>query len=812
VVRPRPGIGEQSDDNLPTFLTSFVGRDEEVSIVIDLLGRHRLVTIVGSGGVGKTRLAVESGRRLAARFGNGVRVVELAQVDDPELVAQAVATAVHASNSRAASPADAVVSAMRRRHALVVLDNCEHVLGAAAALCEQLLLNCDNVRVLATSREALGVAGEARYPLAGLSIPPHGTDAQSLETYDASALFVERAKLADPAFAVDEVRASAVNDIVRRVDGAPLAIELAAAQVDVVDLPTLAARLETSIDLLVSPGRSPTPRHASISACIDWSYGRLDPAEQRTLMRLSVLPAPWTSAAADALVGGEASAALASLVRRSLLVPPKPGADGLGRYAMLQTVRDYALARLAGSGELDDARRTAALWLTERAIATSRGFDSADHELSAARWMDAEQDSLRDVLGWSLANDRRTAWALAIALAPWWRLRGLYSEGRARLQDLLDTVDDDEALTGWVWLAWLTQIAHEKEPWRECIDSCTRVVERFEDREPAWQLVEALNCLAGVQLNTDEWSAARRSAHRAREHSRQIGYPNGEAFACVVLACVDLYEGKPEDQLRWAQAAYGPPAAIVQGYTDRWRAVVLADALTALDRTGEAEPVYRRLLVECQAIGDRYMSALLSIRLAEICVETGRNDEGRMLVREGVTFFAEVDNLLMLSDAFDVVAVLAAEADLGAAATLQAAAEAGQIRVGSGTNIPTSAWRERLTAELAERCPFEVFTAAHDRGLTMDTADAVGLAFEVLADAAVPPSVGARGGPQSAGRLSPRERELIELVAQGLTDNQIAQRLYISIRTVRSHLDRIRDKTGCRRRAELTRLALGDPS
>lgn len=808
MVRPRPVDAGQTRSSLPTYLTSFVGRDADIDAVAELLGRHRLVTILGPGGNGKTRLAVESARRLDAVFGNGVHFVELAQVDDPDLVAQAVATGVHASNHRATSPADAVVSALERRHTLVVLDNCEHVLGAVAGLCERLLVSCDNVRILATSREALGVVGEARYPLAGLALPPPGTGPRSLEEYDAVALFVERARLADPTFAADERRASVVADIVRRVDGTPLAIELAAAQVDVVDLAGLAARLEGSTDLLVSPGRSTTARHASLSACIEWSFGRLGPAEQRTLMHLSVLPAPWTSATAEALVGSDSATALPSLVRRSLLVPPKPDADGVARYAMLQTVRDYGRARLAEVGRLDDARQAAALWLTQQAVATSRAFESADTELSAARWMDAEQDSLRDALAWTLANDRSSAWALAIALAPWWRLRGLYQEGQIRLRELLESGPSDQVLTGLVWLGWLTQVAHAGEPWQDCIDACTRVIETVNDDEPTWQLVEAHNCLAGVQLNTDGLAAARATGHRALELARRIAYPNGEAFACVVLACVDLYEGNPDEQLRWAQAALGPPSGQVQGYTERWRATVLADALSSSDRAEEAEPVYRRLLAACLAVGDRYMSAQCSLRLAEICIETGRYDEARPLVRDSMTFFAEVDNLLMLSDAFDVVAVLAALTDEQLAVVLQAAAEACLKRVGAASETPTNAWRVRLAADLVERCPPELFAAAYRRGLAMDTSDAVGLAFEAIAGTAGPPPGVAAGGPPSPARLSARERELVELVAQGLTDNEIAQQLYISIRTVRSHLDRIRDKTGCRRRAELTRLAL----
>jgi predicted ATPase len=275
---------------VPAPLTSFIGREHELRDLESALAAHRLVTVLGPGGCGKTRVAVELTRRLESRFGAGAVLVELSQVDEPALVPIAIATALGIPDSADQTMSAALSTALRHRHLLLVLDNCEHVLGEAADVCEELLRSCDDVKILATSRQALGVSGELQVLLQPLATPPIGPDPTRLATFDGAALFIDRARLVNPAFTAGGPEAGTVADIVRRLDDAPLAIELAAAQLDVMSTSTLAQRLADRLDVLVNPGRAATARQASLDACIEWSYGRLDPAEQRAFRALSVFP------------------------------------------------------------------------------------------------------------------------------------------------------------------------------------------------------------------------------------------------------------------------------------------------------------------------------------------------------------------------------------------------------------------------------------------------------------------------------------------------------------------------------------------
>ena len=285
--------------------TSFIGRSDAVAKVVGLLDSYRLVTVTGPGGVGKTRLADEVLKRVVGRFADGVAIVELAAVAEPALVAATVATALEVHQAAGMSIVDALVDRLSRQQLLLVLDSCEHVLDAAAELCAALLVSADDIKILATSREPLGLPEESRYRLPPLTLPDPNVPGAVVQA-EAVALFVERARQLDPDFTVDGDSGSVLARLVQRLDGMPLAIELAAARVEALGLPQLLDRLDDRFRLLVSANRAATARQRSLEATVDWSYQLLSGSEQRVFRRLAVFPGPFTLDAAEAVAGAEA--------------------------------------------------------------------------------------------------------------------------------------------------------------------------------------------------------------------------------------------------------------------------------------------------------------------------------------------------------------------------------------------------------------------------------------------------------------------------------------------------------------------------
>jgi predicted ATPase len=402
--------------------TSFVGRSTAIEKVAGLLARHRLVTVTGPGGVGKTRLAAEVLRRIDGRFANGVWVVELAALQDPALVPAAMATVLDL-RSAGVPLIDALVARLSRQQVLLVLDNCEHVLDSVVEFCVAALLAADDIRILITSREPLGLREEARYRLTPLALPDPGDPGQAAQS-EAVTLFVERARLLDPDFSLDADSGAAVARLVQGLDGMPLAIELAAARVEALGLAQLVERLDDRFRLLVTTNRVATSRQRSLEAAVDWSYKLLSTSEQGVFRFLSVFPGPFTLDAAEAVAGTGAAMAVLRLVDCSLLVPPRTGPDGRSRYSMLETLRSFGAERLRQLGE--DERAAAALAAHAIAVAERAAAQMAlrDQEQPAASWLDAEDAAVHQGLAWTLNHDPPAGFTLAVALAPWWLVRG----------------------------------------------------------------------------------------------------------------------------------------------------------------------------------------------------------------------------------------------------------------------------------------------------------------------------------------------------------------------------------------------------
>ena len=785
--------------NLPRDLTSFLGRVSELARLEAMLGRYRLVTITGPGGSGKTRLAVELARRVLRRFESGGWLVELGQLEDPVVVASATAAVLGVRQHVGLSMAESVVAEAGGRHLLLILDNCEHVVDAAAALAEGLLRAGDDLRVLATSREPLGVAGEARFPLGPMTVPPRGDHGGRIGEFDAAALFAARASQVDPGFALGGAADGAVGRIARRLDGMPLAIELAAGQLDVLGLEQLSAQLGEA-GVLVSTVRGIPARQASLAASIDWSYRLLDDGERRAFARLAVFPAPFGVEAARAAVGPGARELVARLVRRSMVVAPRPGADGLLRYSLLETLRGYALDQLADSGQAGAVRAAVAAWLTGEAERVATGFELAATEAAAVRWMDAEQDNLREALAWALANAPDLALRLAVAVSCWWRLRGHYQEGSTTLAR---AVSADPAppigllTTAELRIGWLDLYAAD---YASASDHFIRAVELAGQHGLDHQLAEALNCLADVELQTGRQAAATRRAHRALDLARSSGDASMEAHAYVILAIAAMYRGDAPALLDWARQAAQFDASQVAGDVLRDRVIMLGFGLEYTGDLAGAEVLHAQALEEKRRGNDWGRDASHLLALARVQIKTGQRASAAGHLDTALVICSELGLKLELVDGLESATVWAAGDHAEAAAVLYGAA--GALADSIGYPIESDATDVAFLAEPLRKVRHKLGQArteqAERRGAAVPVVDAVELARNLLSGA---------GHPAGPG-LTPREVQLLTLLADGRTDQQIAEAMFISIRTVRSHLDRIRDKTGCRRRAELTNLAI----
>jgi predicted ATPase/class 3 adenylate cyclase len=415
-VAERPG-------NLPVQMSSFVGREQELEQITAALGQARVVTLTGPGGVGKTRLALQTAGRAAAQFAGGAWLCELAPVRDPAGVDDAVAAVFSVTARAGQSASEALAEFLRSKRLLLVLDNCEHVLAEAAALAGFLQRSCERLVILATSREGLGIEGEHLVPVPPLGVPDTGADLAAITDAEAVRLFAERAAAVKPGFQVTTDNAPAVAAVVRRLDGIALAVELAAARVTVMTPAELARRLEHSFAVLAAGRRGVVARHQTLRAAIDWSFQLLAAPEQQLLARLAVFAGGATLEAAEAVCGGEGIdpdavfELLAGLVARSLVVAEDKGPGT--RYRLLETIRQYGEQRLDGAGEAERWRARHTAYYTGLLQGIREHASDPYPEVFWATRLSAEQDNLLAAWSWALGTgDVRTAFAILAGFAP----------------------------------------------------------------------------------------------------------------------------------------------------------------------------------------------------------------------------------------------------------------------------------------------------------------------------------------------------------------------------------------------------------
>ncbi|MFE9691398.1 BTAD domain-containing putative transcriptional regulator [Micromonospora sp. NPDC005806] len=639
--------------NLPATLTSFVGREEAVALVAALLDRHRLATLTGPGGAGKTRLAVESGRAVAGRFPDGVWLVELAPVTDPAEVPQAVLAALglreQALLARAGrgapepvDPVGRLVEALAGRSALLLLDNCEHLLDAAAELAERLLTAGPGLRVLATSREPLGVTGEALRPVESLALPPAEADAATALAYPAVRLFADRAGAARPGFAVDDTTVGAVVRICRALDGMPLAIELAAARLRAMTAAQVDTRLDDRFRLLTGGSRTALPRHQTLRAVVDWSWDLLDDGERALWRRLAVFAGGATLDAVERVcadsgrlqLGASAAAPrpgaaadvldrLSALVEKSLVVA---GGDAEPRYRMLETIREYGLHRLAEAGEADRIRRAHAaeyLALAE----TAEPWLRTGAQLDWLRRLAADHDNLHAGLRHAIAAaDAPVAVRYAAALGWYWWLSGQRAEGAelagqvlalpavvehaapdrlavALTMAALNLVSTHNDLdTGMVWLERAAELARGHESAHPVLRLVGLVVAAFRNGLPPQTPDE----LAALFDDPDPWVAG--TARLFQAHAYLNAGLSDESAETDLLAALAHYRAIGD---RWGMSF---------GLT------TLADLLDRRGEAARATPFHEEALGYFEELGVRDDVPEMRLRLAHNLWRRGDHD------------------------------------------------------------------------------------------------------------------------------------------------------------------------------------------
>jgi predicted ATPase/DNA-binding SARP family transcriptional activator len=777
--------------NLPAARTSFVGRQREMVEVKRELAMTRLLTLTGTGGSGKTRLALEVARELFGTYPDGVWLVELAPLSEGALVAQAVATVLGVQERPERSLTDTLVDFLRAKRALLVLDNCEHLVDAVARLADILLNSSPHLRVLATSRESLNVEGELNWPVPSLSAPSllRSPTVEELEGYESVRLFVERARHRNPAFSLTSENAHGVARICGRLEGIPLAIELAAARVGL-SVEQIAARLDDSLKLLTTGSRTASPRQRTLKGTLDWSYALLSELERRLFGQLSVFAGGWALEAAE-VVGAEGDTEqgdvldwLSRLVEKSLVVAEATGGGGV-RYRMLEPIRQYAQEKLEENREAEEVRRRHAgffLALAEEAESRLRGPE----DMQWLERLETEHDNLRAALSWTLERgEAELGQGLAGALWLFWEARGYYGEGHRWLEQVLAkgskaSAARAKALEGDGWLVynsgdvdqaavaaqeglkvsneaglggtvtakflrilgWIAMIKGDHERAKELLKESLTLSRETDDK---WGIADSLLGLGSALDFSDNREQAKELLEEGIVLARELDNVNILARLLLTLGYTFLLEGDYE------------------------RGAALNEEAAALFR----ERGYKGGLE--MALDNLGWAALLQ----------GDHKRAKTTYEECLTLCKELGERMTAAESLEGLACLAGtEGEAERAARLFGAAEALREAVGYQHTPEEEALGEPYLATTRSRLDEATWEVSWAEGRAMSMEQAIEYALsEEKPMTSISPAL-ERTDADEPLNLTSRERQGAILVARGLTNHQIAQELVLSEHTV----------------------------
>lgn len=812
-------------NNLPAELTSFIGREREIVAAKSLLSTARLVTLIGAGGCGKTRLALRVAADLVDAYADGVWLVELAPLADPTLVPQAVAAILDVPEQPGQPVLDTLAHHIRAKHLLLVLDNCEHLVDACALLAAALLRACPDLQILATTREALGIAGESVWTVPSLSLP----DAQQqptladLSQYEAIRLFEARAIAVHPAFRLSEANAAAVTQICQRLDGIPLAIELATARVKVLEPAEIAARLDDRFSFLTLGTRTAIPRHQTLRAAIDWSYDLLIEPERLLLRRLSVFAGGCTleaaeqvcaySSAKERILSHRVLDHLSHLVDKSLVLVDKRGDET--RYRMLETIRQYANEKLSSeaneSGESERIQDRHLKFFLHLAQAAEPYFFHAKQFEWFDR-MELELDNIRAALAWSFkAKEWERGLGLITALFEFWKHRAHWREARAWLSRFLERVGQTRqtplvarAFENAAVFAYLQ--GYHVESGR-LIEASFAILGLVNDRQG---IATALVTRGSVHIIHNEFATARACFETSIRISTELNDRYTTAHAHWSWGWLEL------NQENFARAAELFESSLALGRAQQ-NNFVIAYSLLTLGRLASRQQNYPqaiRLLDEAlrlfRAANIRDGITWTLRELGRLAVYTGEYLQAREMLTEGLQFSNAMSKRSATSECLDAFAALAAaQGKFTRAARLQAASIA--LMQTSGIAIMNLQRRdqEQRMADLQSQMQEADFAQASAQGRAMTWEQAIAYALETLAAREQPaePPAPPQTAKQDFGGLTARERQVAARIAQGESNREIAEALVVSERTVESHVTNILNKLGFTTRAQIRKWA-----
>jgi predicted ATPase/DNA-binding NarL/FixJ family response regulator len=743
-------------------LTEFVGRRAELAQVRDALEGARLVTLTGPGGIGKTRLALQAAAGAGRAFRDGAWLVELAGLRDPGLLVPEVVRSLRLSDQSARWAVALLADYLQDRQVLLLVDGCEHLADACAVMADALLRACPGLRIIATSRHVLGVAGEVTIAVPPMTVPAEGDRAEpkGLMRYEAVRLFTARGAAVLQGFTVDAGNAAAVADVCRTLDGIPLAVELAAVRLRSLSPEQIVCRLGSRFQLLSGGGPADQPHHRTLQAALEWSYELLSDAEQAMWRRVSVFAGSFDLDAAEAVCAGGRPAVgqvadlVDALVAKSILL--REG-QGTARYRLLDTIGEFGLAKLRGLSREREYRRRHRAWYAALA-ARQEAFGS-----DRARWiaaLDADHENLRAALRFSLSEPREVAVGAEMACDLWryWETHGHLTEGRRILAALLE------------------QLQHSAPARRRAL----------------W----VAGFLAQFQ---GDIPAARALLEAGLSAAREAGDVTAEAWASSFLGWDLYYDGDPDQGHELARTALrlhreaGNPMGVVLALMQIGYIHMCA---------GEAEPAARwfsECARTCESSGNVWYHAYAQWGLGVAAMLRADHEGAAQLERAALSTMRHMDDSMGVVLCLDALAWVAAPRNEAIrAVTLAAAAEATWTAIPAVPAAPLRRHHDAALAAARAALPGAEYRAAFAKGAAMNQAEAIAFAMGELASR--PDRSQESAGP---GQLTRREQDVAALVARGLSNSQIAAELVISPRTVETHVQHIMDKLGCSSRAQI---------
>jgi predicted ATPase/DNA-binding SARP family transcriptional activator/DNA-binding CsgD family transcriptional regulator len=797
--------------NLPGPRTTFVGREREMVEVKGMLAMTGLLTLTGTGGCGKTRLALEVARDLVGTYQDGVWLVELESLSEGALVPQVVAGTFGVQEQPGRPLLKSLLDALGHKEMLLVLDNCEHLIGAAARLTVALLGSCSRLRVLATSREPLGVTGELGWLVPSLSAPDtqQSPTMEKLGGYESVRLFADRASNKHPGFELTPENARAVAQVCARLEGIPLAVELAAARIGMLSAEQISERLGHSLKLLKSEDRTADHRHQTLRAALEWSFDLLGKPEQILFRRLSAFAGGFTLDAAES-VGGRVGIdeedvleLLSHLVDKSLVVAQENWETG-ARYRLLEPIRQYAREILRASGEAEAVGRRH----TEFFLALA---EKAEPELSRsqqAEWLDrleTEHDNLRTALSWALGREIDSGYRLAAALCRFWHTRDYLSEGRRYLEAVASSVAVPatvraKALDG---LGWIAEPQGDYERARVAYEESLKLYRSSNDKTG---VANALGDLGSLALDRGDYEEATSLLEESLTLHRELGSKEGVVGVLNGLGVLTSAKGDREQSISFFSEAL----ALSRGSGNvRKNATSLGNlGITMLvhGNPDQATVLLEESLALFRDIGDSSNIAIGLMYSALAALTKGDLERVKALSQESLALLQKAEDRQHIPDCLEIMAGAAGAQGLAQrAARLWGAAEAMREVIGVPLQPedrklldPFLATARSSLGEVAWQT-----TLAEGRAMMPEQAIEYALSAE---GAVLPPPVARRPGrrPATLAPLTPREEDVAVLVSRGLTNREIASELFISEHTVATHITKILKRLALSSRSRLS--------